>query len=250
MTTATAETALPGHREAMSLAHVEYQRFIDLLQGLSSDDWRKPTDCPPWDVTAMVAHNIANMEGNASLREMAHQMLTANKLAKSASTPMIDELTALQIRERASMTPEDMLRRIVPLAPRAVAGRRRMPGPMRRFVKVYAPPPLMRMTLGYLCDTVFTRDVWMHRVDICRATGRPMQLTAEHDGRLVAAMVGDWAGRHGQAYDLVLDGPAGGEFRQGSGGKHHRLDAISFARIVSGRDPSNAEGLLSTEVLF
>ena len=32
--------------------------------------------------------------------------------------------------------------------------------------------PLGRRSLAYLMDIVYTRDVWMHRIDICRATGR------------------------------------------------------------------------------
>ena len=42
-------------------------------------------------------------------------------------------------------------------------------------------------------DMVWTRDVWMHRIDITRATGRPLvgKLTAEHDGRIVADIVAE-----------------------------------------------------------
>jgi hypothetical protein len=36
----------------------------------------------------------------------------------------------------------------------------------------------------------------MHRIDICRATGRQPVLTAGHDGRLIADMVADLAGVH------------------------------------------------------
>lgn len=246
----TADTTLPGHREAMKLGGTEYQRFIDLLRDLTPDDWSKPTECVPWDVRAMVAHNIGNMSGNASMREMAHQMRTANKRAKAGGTQMIDELTALQISERSSMTPRELVVTIEALAPRAVAGRRKTPGVLRKAVKVYAPPPYDRMTLGFLIDTVFTRDVWMHRVDICRATGKEMALTPDHDGRIVAAMVGDWAARHGKDYHLVLDGPAGGTFSQGADGERLHLDAVQFARILSGRDAAGASGLLATGVLF
>lgn len=246
----TSDTTLPGHREAMVLGATEYQRFIDLLRTLNPEDWARPTDCSQWDVRATVAHSLGSIELNASLREMAHQMRTATKRAKASGNPMVDELTALQVRERASITPAELLVRIETVAPRAIAGRRRMPSLLRRLVKVDTPPPFKQMTLGYLCDTIFTRDVWMHRVDICRATGKNMVLTDDHDGRLVAAIVGEWAGHHGEAFDLVLDGPAGGHFRQGYGGEQLRLDAVEFCRILSGRDVASARGLMSSEVLF
>jgi hypothetical protein len=56
----------------------------------------------------------------------------------------------------------------------------------------------------------FARDTWMHRLDISRATGRLMELTAGHDGRLVAGVVTDWARRHSQPFTRTLTGTAGG----------------------------------------
>jgi hypothetical protein len=77
----------------------------------------------------------------------------------------------------------------------AVRGRRRTPpvaatGP--------GPGPLGGpITLGFLVDVIYTRDQWMHRVDIAEATDRPPVLTAAHDGRIVADIVRDWAHAHG-----------------------------------------------------
>jgi hypothetical protein len=91
--------------------------------------------------------------------------------------------------------------------------------------------------LKYLLDVGFTRDVWAHRIDVCGATGRDMGLTADHDGRLVADIVGEWASIHGEPFELVLEGPAGGKFSQGVGGERVEVDAIDFVRILSGRLP-------------
>jgi uncharacterized protein (TIGR03083 family) len=248
-TTTSRETTLPGHREAMSLGATEYERLIGVLRTLESKDWIRMTDCVLWDVKAMVAHLLANMEANASLREMAHQIGTAKKRARTSGAPMIDELTALQIAERSSLSADELRSRIEGVAPKAIKGRRHVPKLMRRVIRIDAGP-FGRMSLGYLVDTIYTRDVWMHRLDICRATAQPMVLDAEHDGRLVAAVVGDWAKRHGQSFELVLEGPAGGTFTYGEGGERHELDAVEFCRIVSGRDNADSEGLLRTEVLF
>lgn len=88
----------------------------------------------------------------------------------------------------------------------------------------------------------------MHRIDISRATGRAMVLTAEHDGRIVADIVAEWARRHGQAFTLVLTGPAGATFSSGEDGEHFELDAIEFARTVSLRE--KGVGLLAQAVPF
>ena len=102
--------------------------------------------------------------------------------------------------------------------------------------------------LGYLVDVILTRDTWMHRVDIARATGRSMVVTADHDGVLVADVVEEWADRHGLPFTLHLEGPAGGTWSRGSGGPEYRLDAVEFCRILSGRAPG--DGPLTTEVPF
>jgi hypothetical protein len=75
-----------------------------------------------------------------------------------------------------------------------------------------------------------------------------MVLTSEHDGRLIADVVADWARRHGQPFVLRLDGQAGGSFSSGHDGPEIWLDAVEFCRVLSGRGA--AEGLLTTFVPF
>ena len=167
---------------------------------------------------------------------------------------MVDELSALQVRDRAQATPDELLAEYRGLVTPAWKGRSRVPGPIRSLarMKVEMPYGTERWTLGYLVDTIYTRDVWMHRIDIARATGRALDLTADHDGRLVADIVAEWARRHGRAFTLALDGPAGGTFRAGDGGAgpaaRLHLDAVEYARTVSGR--VQGEGLLATPVAF
>ena len=109
-------------------------------------------------------------------------------------------------------------------------------------------PGERKWPLAYLMDTIFTRDVWMHRVDVSRGVGRDLVLTSEHDGRLVADVVREWAQCHGEPFTLLLDGPAGGTFVRGAGGEEHHLDAVEFCRMLSGR--STGAGRLATPVPF
>jgi hypothetical protein len=103
-------------------------------------------------------------------------------------------------------------------------------------------------TIGYLIDVILTRDPWLHRADITRATGAPHFLTADHDGVIVADVVAEWAARHGQPYALRLTGPAGGSWSSGDEGPLLETDAVEFCRILSGR--GHASGLLTTQVPF
>ena len=95
---------------------------------------------------------------------------------------------------------------------------------------------------------LLTRDTWMHRVDVTRATGREMVLTSEHDGRIVVDCVLDWARKHDRPFNLVLSGLAGGRFEVGSGGPDIEIDAVEFVRALSGRGVR--EEILGTRVVF
>jgi len=245
-TTRVQDIAPLSRAEAMSLAAAEYDRFLDLLRSLRPEEWRRPTECDAWDVRAMATHLLAEAESHYSLREMAHQM---RAYRKAKSGPMIDAMNALQVRDRADLTPDEIVARFKRAVPRSVRARRRMPGLVRRVrLKVDPPFDKERWRLSYLMDVIYTRDTWMHRGDISRATGRDIALTTEHDGRIVADLVAEWARRHGQPFTLTLTGPAGGNYAAGDGGEHIQLDAVEFCRIVSGR--AQGTSLLTTAVPF
>jgi len=236
-----------GHDEAMALAETEFARMTGLLRLLRSEEWQRQTVCPQWDVRSMVAHVVGMAEAQASFRQFAHDYRAASK---RSGGPMIDAMTATQVRERARLTPARLVDRLTAVAPRAVRARRRVPALARWAVRMSQDPPFdqERWRFGYLVDTVFTRDTWMHRLDICRATGRAMVLTPEHDGRIVADVVAEWARRHGQPFTLYLAGPAGGQWHAGDAGDRIELDALEFCWTLAGRAP--AAGLLTTMVPF
>jgi uncharacterized protein (TIGR03083 family) len=233
------------HGDWMAASEEEYRRIGALLAGLTDEDWQRPTDCTEWDVRDLVAHLVGNAEMSASMREMRRQQKLGRRLRPDG--PGIDGMTAVQVQERAAVPPAQLVRDLADVAVRAVRARRRIPAPVRA-VPIPFGPPLGTRPLGYLMGRIYTRDAWMHRIDLARATGRPLELTAEHDGRLVADLVAEWAGVHRQPYRLTLTGPAGGEFGSGSGGESITMDAVEFSRTLAGR--ANGTGLLATQVPF
>ncbi|GLY54705.1 maleylpyruvate isomerase family mycothiol-dependent enzyme [Lentzea sp. NBRC 102530] len=234
MTTALAarpRTSALERDTAMRLAATEYDRAIALLSGLEPDDWAKPTCCPGWDVRAMATHVLGMAEMSASMRENLRQV----RAAQARAGVFIDELTALQVEERADLTPAEIVARLTEVAPKAARARRRMPWLLRGR----RMPGTQRVngadeawTLGFLSDVIMTRDPWMHRTDIALATGKPLDLTAGHDGVLVDDVVREWLARHGRPVALTLTGPAGGRWGDGP---ELEFDAVEFCRAIGGR---------------
>ena len=234
-------------RTLMRLAKTEYVRVGELLHGLDAEQWTRPTECPGWDVRTMASHVLGMAEMAASIRDGSRQQ----KAAGARGGVFIHALTALQVEERTTMTPGQIVARFDVVGPKAARGRRMAPFFVRRR-RMPVDQPVGGVheawTLGYLIDTILTRDPWMHRVDLARATGCALDLTADHDRVLVADVVQEWAARHGQPCTLHLTGIAGGQWTFGSGGPFLELDAVEFCRTLAVRAP--AEGLLATEVPF
>jgi uncharacterized protein (TIGR03083 family) len=233
--------------EAGLLAATENERFAALVASLVPADWEKPTDCPDWDVRGVATHVLGAMQSNVSLREFVHQFLAGTKAA--GDRPQVDGMTEVQVRERRSLSPRAIAEQLTALAPRAARARHDRPRLMRRMrFGVDVGGVMEKWRMGYLLDTIYTRDTWMHRIDVSRATRRPVELTAEHDGRIVADVVAEWARRHGKPFTLTLEGAAGGTYSHGDGGEDLLLDAVEFCRILSGR--GSGSGLLAQVVPF
>jgi uncharacterized protein (TIGR03083 family) len=245
-TTSTAVSTIPriGHDEAMRLTVVEFDRMTALFRQLGGDDWTRPTDNDQWDVRATALHLLGAAEANASLRESVRQFTRGKKLFKQiGGNHWVDGINEIQIRDRAGVANDQIADRYAAAAPGAVKVRSRIPGPVRKLRVIDMGPPIGKETVGYLMDMVYTRDVWMHRVDIARAAGKKIELTIEHDGRIVADMVAEWSSYFDEPFVLELEGVAGATFHRGTGAEPVRADAVEFVRIISGRAPG--AGLLA-----
>jgi uncharacterized protein (TIGR03083 family) len=221
--------------EARRLAEDEFARFAELAGSLTEEEWSMRTDCTAWDVRKMALHVLGSADAQASAREFVHQMRRGMPLNKQIdSHHWVDGMNELQIRERQHLSNTELVVQLKEVGQKAVKGRWGTPPPMR-YLPIPFGPPIGWQPLKYLLDVGFTRDVWCHRIDICNATGRPMHLTPEHDGRLVADIVAEWGAIHHQPFHLVLEGPAGGEFTEGVNGERVEIDALDFIRTLSGR---------------
>jgi uncharacterized protein (TIGR03083 family) len=235
---------------AMALAATEYDKVVALLAGLTPEQWSAPTDCTGWDVRAMAGHMLGMAQMAASVREQLYQQRSAAKRQKRDGGLSIDALTAVQVDKNAGLTNAEVVEAMRGVGPKAARARRRTPA----FVRNRTLPEPQDVagkkeswTIGFLLDTILTRDPFMHRIDIGRAVGMTLDASADHEGRIVEDVVREWAGRHGSTYVLELTGPAGGRWQKGSA-EVITLDALEFCRAVGGR--ATYGGLLSVQVPF
>ena len=230
--------------EARVLAEEEFRRFAELAASLSDEEWATPTECTGWDVRKMALHVLGSADAQARSASSFTSSAGACPLNKEIdSHHWVDGLNELQIRERVAPLQRRARRRSSPPSGRrrsgAAGGRRR---PMR-----YLPLPFGPRSGGRRSSTCSTSaspaTCGPTASTSASRSAAPMHVTADHDGRLVADIVAEWAAIHGQPFELVLDGPAGGKFSQGADGEHVEIDALDFIRTLSGRLPGT--GVLS-----
>ncbi len=252
MTTRTAKwinvDKLPalGDAEIWRLARAEYLRMLSLLRSLDDGEWPRPSDCPAWTVRDMLGHLVGACEGFSNPLELLHQQRAGARLIREGRTDgkqPVDGANAVQVAERADRPVAELLDRYEAVIEPALRWRRRLRHLPVRMQDVAGP-----FTFRQLFEVILTRDTWMHRLDIARSTGRPFEVSANHDGRLLSDAVRDWAGHHGRPFRLHLTGDAGGYYRRGEGGEEVILDALEFGRLLSGR--GRGDGLLSTRIVF
>lgn len=229
--------------EAQHLLQTELDRFMQLVATLTEDDWSRPTACTDWSVRDILAHQAGGYASGTGYREMLRQY---SALPKRGQLPE-DAINALQLRERADATPADLIAELERVGPSASQNW----AYGFRLVKPLGIPHAVGgfLTLRHLMWVIHSRDTWMHRLDICRATRRPFEQTREHDGRIVALVVRDVAMRlrkspGSRAVILLLAGEAGGEWQVGPGtaAATIEMDALDFNILASGRY-SDDEGL-------
>jgi uncharacterized protein (TIGR03083 family) len=240
--------------DARAVGSAVYDQLDVLLTSLGEKDWAAPTACPGWSVADMVGHLIGAARGNASVRELTRQQLWALRHRGEFGGNPLDAVNSLQIADHAALPDARRAEALREVAPRALRGRLRLSAwfgavrvPLSSGGSAAAGMP-RSVTLGRLLDVVYTRDAWMHTVDIAEAVGRPPSLSAPVNGRIVQDVVIDWVRRHRRPVELNLTGPAGGRYHYGSGGPVLELDALELCRILSGRSPGH--GLLDVKVLF
>jgi uncharacterized protein (TIGR03083 family) len=224
-----------GPELAATVTGHELDALLALLRGLDDEAWDAPTDCTGWSVTDIVKHLAGAFEEAARLRVMLRHSLTAGR--RHPGRDFVDALNQMQLDDRADDSARQLVDELALIGPAGIRGRRRLPSMVRR-IRVPAKGGLPAgSTLGYLNDVIYPRDLWMHRVDVCRATGTDLACT-EAESEVVRQVVRDldrsW---DGPTFALTLTGHAAGTWLVGAGSPESEVtgDAVDVMRLLSGR---------------
>jgi uncharacterized protein (TIGR03083 family) len=224
--------------EAYSLMKVQLDRMLALLETLAPEDWSKPTACTLWNVRDMIAHQAGGYASGTGYGEMIHQY--RNSILPRRDKLPEDIVNEQQIAERAGRSPAELITELRAVGPVAI----HKWAYDFRLAKLAAIPHAIAgiLTLRHLMWVIHSRDTWMHRLDICRATGRPFEQTAGQDGRIAALVMRDVAkalrGKlGGKSLLFQLTGVAGGCWKVGAGEPSAtiQMDVLDFNIFVSGR---------------
>jgi uncharacterized protein (TIGR03083 family) len=235
------------HSEAAAMARLELERFLALATSLSDDDWEKPTICPLWNVRQILAHVTGAAASHASWSEFKRQgNRKVQRPYRASGLSFLDSMNQIQVDDRASATPGALIDELRTMGPRAIATRERLPAWLRAF-RVPLPALGGIVPIGYLTDLIYTRDMWMHRLDICRATGHEMIQTSHHDRRITTLVVRDLARKltprlGGRAVTYELTGISGGCWSLGENVRpiaRITMDVLDFHLLAAGRLPAN-----------
>ena len=222
--------------EAFHLLQFELGRFLELVENLGPEDWSKPTACTEWEVREMVAHQAGGYASGTGYKEMFRQ----GKHRPKPGQLIEDAINEFQVRERANKSPAELiaeLRKVGPVAARKWAYE-------FRIAKLISFPhrDAGKLSFRHVMWVIHSRDTWMHRLDICRATGREFVQSADVDSRHVELIMLDVANTlerkfNGPALVFELTGIGGGTWKIGQGEPVATIcmDVLEFNIYASGR---------------
>lgn len=201
-----------------------------LLRDLSDDEWSRVTRCAPWTVKDVVAHLVGWGEALTSLKEMRSQVVRGVKRSKEFGNPT-DAQNNIQVEDRAHLSASELTERLEQLVPKESVVRRRF-GTAVRYLPLYSSYLGGLFMAGYLFNTIFLRDMLIHRLDICEAIGRDPEIT-DADERVSADMLNDWAHRTKANVQIEAERAiylAGAGTNRITAPVHHVIDALSGRR--------------------
>lgn len=254
------QIARPTRDHARSVAEAEFAAMLELLRDLNPDDWDKSTDCDKWNVFALVSHLCGTCQDSAHPGSMLRRGIRA---VRSRGVGLVDAMNASQVAERRGIDPEALIAEFETVGPVAIRARWKMPRILRALrIPLGGGGVSGTVSIGYLNDVLYSRDMWTHRVDLSLATGRT-PLYRGHEREIIEQVISD-LGRIWKARTCVieLEGYLNAAWILGEGEPIATVtvNCIEYMRTLSGRndeplvvvegEPGLADAVAAARVFF
>ena len=229
------DVARTDHDHVAELLAPEVEATHALLSGLTAEEWRLPTDCAGWSVHDIVGHMIGNAENTLDFDLLAERIEEGGR--RYPDLPRLDGMNEMAVQAWRERPAGELVSGFAQLWRKLLHVLPEMPEQARehRFDTGY--PEVAPISLGYVVDVILTRDMWMHRIDICRAADRTFAMH-DHDRGVVEQVLRDlddeWAG---SSFVLELGGVVTGDWQIGPDAPVATVagDALDLMRSLSGR---------------
>ena len=230
----------PKAAEAAAAARAELASFLELLSEVGPADLDQPTHWSLWRVRDIVAHQASHAQSGSGIKGFVAQLdPRLTRPYRSTGMSMLDALNQAQVDRRKDQPFDRVVAELKQRTDASINARVRL-HPLTRVLRVPVDPVGL-MPLSTLLTEIFPRDMWIHRLDIADATGRPFGLDADHNEAMVAGIVRD-AAKHaskrlrGTAVELRLRGAGDRAWSFGRGDVVSlEMGVADFARLASER---------------
>ncbi len=233
----------PKAAEAAAIARAELACFLELIAELRPDELDRPTHCSLWSVSDLVAHQASHAQSGSGIRGFLAQLdPRLTRPYRKTGMSMLDALNQAQVDRRKDRPFDAVVAELRQGTEASIETRMRL-HPLTGVLRVPVHPVGL-MPLSTLLTEIFPRDMWIHRLDIADATGRPFSLEAEHNDVIIAGVVRDAARQAAKrlpatAVELRLRGPRERTWSFGGGERVSlAMDVADFARLASERAPA------------
>ena len=211
-----------------------------MLATFTPDDWSAPTVCDRWSVRDIVGH----LDGHAEeiLRPWLFPFRDRTGTRRHPELARLDAHMEAQVDVHRRRSVDDLRRRFrARLGIVQSAGWPACPSSVRARGIATGIEAMPHLTLGALADVIYLRDLWMHRDDICGATGRAAA-PQPHDAEVVAQVLREldrdfWSGP-GVVLELTGDAAAIWAIGAAPSATQVRTDTRHFMRLLAGHASS------------
>lgn len=180
----------PG--DVVQLVRLERARLVELLRSLSSEDWRRATPCPAWDVLGLVIHLVGNDLGViARLRDHHHGTPAPDGLDEATFVGWLDDLQIEWVHAARRISPRLAVDLLEWLG-RALVDTFAAQDPRSRTARVsWASTSAVPVWFDQARELT---EAWIHRQQLREAVGRPSDLGEDLAGPVLDAL--RWAFPH------------------------------------------------------